>query len=190
MAPRRQVERATLVRDGVWRCLEGSSFLAAFIGSGLLLLAVVVWRGFKVERRKLALMHAEQQLSIERGVPLPDGEVARCTALGWIGATIPAMALGSGVSATSLIVQSPMGESGVLGLVALWMACGATAAGGVIAVVRPVAERAGWALLSRLQVTLEPVEIASHGIQQQTGLLDAMRRPRIDGHPRRAALTF
>jgi hypothetical protein len=97
--------------------------------------ALLMMWAFRQERHKTELAHAERKMALERGMPLPDAEVARCKALAWIGATVPVASLGVPSGVTMLLVPPRLSEPSVVALVAVWMACGSTAVVGVSAVV-------------------------------------------------------
>lgn len=97
--------------------------------------SLLAWWGFRNENRKAEMTHLERQTSLERGIPLQDAEVARCRSLGWIGAIVPVVSLSLAVGATALLLKQGTSESNVVGLVAVWTACGAVAVAGVVATV-------------------------------------------------------
>jgi hypothetical protein len=116
--------------------MENSGLI--IIGGGTLFLGFVsmlVWWAFRHEQRKAEMTHAERQTALERGIPLPDAEVARCMSLGWIGVVVPVASLALAVGATALLVEQSSSEPSDAGLVAVWSACGATAVSGVIAAI-------------------------------------------------------
>ncbi|MCS7020713.1 MAG: hypothetical protein NZU63_02660 [Gemmataceae bacterium] len=104
-------------------------------GIVLAALLVLVWWGIRYEQQKATLIHTERRLALERGVPLPDAEVARCTALGWIGTVVPVFSLGVAAGVTFLLVPPHTPEPSLGGLLAVWSACGVVAVSGVVAVV-------------------------------------------------------
>ena len=107
------------------------------IGGVLLLgfFTLVVWWGLRYELRKTELAHIERKIAMENGLPLPDAEIARCRALGWIGATVPSSSLSLAVGATALLVPPRIPESSLGVLIAVWSACGVVAVSAVIAAI-------------------------------------------------------
>jgi hypothetical protein len=121
-------------RRGVMDGYQGLGLLAG-IGLFLGFMALILWWSISQERQKAELAHAERRRTLERGIPLPDAEVARCKALGWIGTAVPVASLGTAAGVTALLVPPRLPEPSIGGLVAVWTACGAAAVAGVVAAI-------------------------------------------------------
>ncbi|HMO36822.1 MAG TPA: hypothetical protein PKA06_12335 [Gemmatales bacterium] len=101
----------------------------------LVFLGFIIWFVLKQEAKKHQLQHEERKLSLERGLPLPDGEVSRNRALGAMGILVPLGSLGAASGVTALLLQQNSLENSERALIAVWTACGLVAACGVMAVV-------------------------------------------------------
>jgi hypothetical protein len=122
-----------------------SSGLVLLAGGALVLsfFALLMWWVIRHEQLKADMTHAERQTALERGIPLPDAEVARCRSLGWIGVVVPVASLSMAAGVTALLVPPRLPEPSVGGLVAVWAVCGAVAANGVVAAVLRLRSRTG-----------------------------------------------
>jgi hypothetical protein len=107
------------------------------IGGALTLgfLSLIIWWGIRHEQRKAELIHTERMIALERGIPLPDAEIARCRALGWIGVVVPVVSLGVAIGATALLVPPRISSPSLGGLIAVWSASAAAAVAAVIAAI-------------------------------------------------------
>jgi MFS family permease len=78
--------------------------------------------------------------SLELGLPLPDAQVARYAALGWIGFGVPIAALVASCAATYWLAHFQEGRDLVWALVAIWISCGAICVVALLATIQLLRE--------------------------------------------------
>jgi len=112
--------------------LQGQEVAAIAIGLGSLvtIVIVVISLSLRHESKKRQLRHAERMKAFETGQPMPEGEVARATALGFIGVLVPLAAIGIGIGATAMLWHEDASaleyNYGLLKII--WLVCGGLAA--------------------------------------------------------------
>jgi hypothetical protein len=98
---------------------------------GTLLLGWVSLLWYRHESRKRELKHTERMKAFELGLPVPDAEVARANAAGFLGVAVPLIMIGGALLASNLALHAPADSFVALGLqtkdvfVPVWLFSGA-----------------------------------------------------------------
>jgi hypothetical protein len=97
-------------------------FGGVFGGMAIIVLPTL-WFHYRDEAQKREKAHAERMRSLEAGFPLPDAQIARYTALGWIGVGVPVAALAAALTATLLLGLYRESSDVALAIPAIWLCC-------------------------------------------------------------------
>jgi NADH:ubiquinone oxidoreductase subunit 3 (subunit A) len=112
---------------------HGSDMTAAVvvgIVAFLAMICVVVSLALKHEAKKREFRHAERMKAYDSGQAPPEAEVARATAIGFIGTLVPLAAIGVGLGATAMLWRDDAAnlEFNYGLLKVIWLVCGGLAA--------------------------------------------------------------
>jgi hypothetical protein len=93
------------------------------------MISVIVVTAIKNETKKREWKHAERMKAYEAGHPPPEAEIARATAVGFIGTLVPLAALGIGIGATGMLwhENATNWEFNYGLLKIIWLVCGGVA---------------------------------------------------------------